>query len=81
MAAISQTIQYIIPFPSSGVPGAPYFNEVDVMCFLDWFKLLGENHEVKDAGLVKKLPEYCEPGIQEEVKLQDGYICEDWTEL
>src|SRR6266480_2558945 len=77
MAAIPQTIWYLVSFPSSGVPGAPYFNEVDVMCFLDWFKLLGENHGVKDAGLVKKLPEYCKLGIQKEIKLQDEYIYKD----
>src|SRR5436190_12543639 len=79
--AAQQTIRYLIPFPAPGVPGAPYFNGSDATRFLDRFKLLGENHGVEDAALVKKLPEYCEPGIQEEVKAQEGYIAADWEQL
>lgn len=77
MMKTQQIIWYLVPFPSSGVPGALYFNELDVMWFLDWFKLLDENHGVDDAALVRKIPEYCEPGIQKEVKAQDDYISED----
>ncbi len=64
-------------FPSSGVPDALYFNELDIMRFLDRFKLLDENHGVDNAALIRKIPEYCELGIQEEVKVQDDYISED----
>ena len=79
--ATQQTVRYIIPFPAPGVPGAPYFNGSDVTRFLDRFKLLGDNHGVEDENLVRKLPEYCEPGIQEEVKAQSGYTVNNWDQL
>ena len=75
--AAAQTICYLIPFPAPDVPGAPYFNGSDVTRFLDRFKLLGKNHGVEDTVLVRKLPEYCEPVIQDEVKVQEGYIMND----
>ncbi len=59
------------------MPGALYFNELDVICFLDQFKLLSENHGVNDAALIRKIPEYCESEIQKKVKAQDDYISKD----
>ena len=41
--------------------------------FLNQFKLLNENHEVKNVVLIKKLSKYCESEIQKEVKTQDKY--------
>jgi len=76
-----QTIWYLISFPAPGIPGAPYFNESDVTRFLDWFKLLSENHEVENAVLIKKLSEYCKSGIQKEVKTQENYITVNWEQF
>ena len=48
-----------------------------MMRFLNQFKLLNENHEVKNAVLIKKLSEYCELKIQKKVKMQENYIMTD----
>ena len=45
--------------------------------FLNQFKLLNENHEVKNVTLIKKLSEYCESEIQKKVKMQENYIVTD----
>ena len=59
-----QIIWYFISFSASDVLNASYFNESDVTRFLNWFKLLNENHEMKNAALIKKFSEYCELKIQ-----------------
>src|SRR5947207_1852997 len=69
-----QTIQYLISFSVSDVSDASYFNESNVMRFLNQFKLLNENHEVKNVTLIKKLLKYYELRIQKEVKAQENYI-------
>ena len=69
-----QIIQYLISFLTSNVSDASYFNESDVTRFLNQFKLLSENHEVKNAVLIKKFSKYCESEIQKEVKTQKNYI-------
>ena len=71
---IQQIIQYLISFSASDISDASYFNESDVTRFLNQFKLLNENHEVKNAALIKKLLKYCESEIQKEVKMQKNYI-------
>ena len=72
-----QIIQYFISFSASGISDASYFNELNMMRFLNQFKLLNENHEVKNAVLIKKLLKYCELRIQKEVKTQENYIMID----
>ncbi len=47
------------------------------MRFLNQFKLLSKNHEVKNVILIKKLSEYYELRIQKEVKTQENYIMND----
>ena len=42
--------------------------------FLNQFKLLNKNHEIKNVILIKKLLKYCESEIQKEVKTQENYI-------
>ena len=49
--------------------------------FLDQFKLLGDNHGIKNENLVRKLSEYCKPGIQEKIKAQSGYTMNNWNQL
>ena len=66
-------IQYIISFPASGVSEAPYFNDTDVMKFLNQFKQLEKDHAVEDNELIKLLPEYCESSLQEIIKTQDKF--------
>ena len=63
-----QTIQYLISFSASDISDASYFNELDMMRFLNQFKLLSENHEVKNMMLIKKLLKYCELKIQKKIK-------------
>ena len=72
-----QTIQYLISFSASNVLSALYFNELNVMRFLNQFKLLSKNHEVKNAVLIKKLLKYCELKIQKKIKIQESYITAD----
>ena len=63
-----QTIQYLISFSASDVLSTSYFNESDVMRFLNQFKLLNKNHEIKNVTLIKKFLKYCESEIQKKVK-------------
>ena len=81
MMTIQQIIWYLISFSASDVSDASYFNESDMTRFLNQFKLLNENHEVKNAILIKKLSEYCESEIQKKVKMQENYITTDWKQL
>ena len=72
-----QTVQYFISFSASDVSDASYFNESDVMRFLNQFKLLSENHEMKNVMLIKKFLKYCELKIQKKIKTQENYITAD----
>ena len=74
---IQQIIQYFISFSASDILNASYFNKSDVTRFLNQFKLLNENHEVKNVTLIKKLSEYCESEIQKKIKTQENYITAD----
>ena len=47
-------------FLISNVSDAFYFNEVNIMFFLDYFKLLDENYYINDSNLIKKLSDYYE---------------------
>ena len=76
-----QIIWYFISFSASDVSDASYFNESDMMRFLNQFKLLNKNHEMKNAVLIKKLLKYCKSEIQKEVKTQDDYIVNNWELL
>ena len=69
-----QIIQYFISFSVSDVSDASYFNELNVTRFLNQFKLLSENHEIKNTILIKKFLKYCELEIQKEIKTQENYI-------
>src|SRR5438034_7019010 len=74
-------IRVLTSFLAPGVPGAPYFNGANVMLFLNHFKLLGENYYVSDLELIRKLPDYCEPEIQEEIRALAGYDQPDWSQI
>ena len=74
---IQQIIQYLISFSASNISDASYFNESDTTRFLNQFKLLSENHEVKNATLIKKFLKYCKSEIQKKVKTQENYIMID----
>src|SRR5436190_1282325 len=81
---IQQIIQYLISFSASDILNVSYFNELNMTRFLNQFKLLNENHEVKNVILIKKLSKYCELKIQKkmqfklikkhDVNLQDSII-------
>jgi len=72
-----QTICYLISFSASDMSDALYFNELNVMQFLNQFKLLNENHNIENVILIKKLSEYCKSKIQEKIKAQEEYITDD----
>ena len=78
---IQQTIWYLISFSASNISDASYFNELNVMRFLNQFKLLSKNHEVENAMLIKKLSKYCKSEIQKKVKMQESYIMTDWEQF
>jgi len=75
------TFRYVIPFPTPGVPGAPYFNGSDVTKFLIRFQQLGKSHGVKDDELVDMITEYCEPSLQDTIRAQKGYTTKSWEQL
>ena len=77
----AQTIYYLMLFSASEVSDTSYFNESDIMWFLDRFKLLDENHDMKNTALIRKLPEYYESEIQEKIKMQKEFIINDWNQL
>ena len=64
-------------FPTSDVPDAFYFNEANVMLFLNHFKLLDENYYVSNSELVRKLSDYCKLKIQEEIRALAEYDQQD----
>ena len=70
-------IYVLMLFLAPGVPGAFYFNEANVMLFLNCFKLLGENYYVSNSELVRKLPDYCKSEIQEEIRALAEYDQQD----
>ena len=74
---IQQIIQYFISFSALNILNASYFNELNMIRFLNQFKLLNENHEIKNAALIKKLLKYCKLKIQKKVKTQKNYIATD----
>ena len=78
---IQQIIWYLILFSASDVLNVSYFNELNATRFLNQFKLLNENHEMKNMMLIKKLSEYCESEIQKKVKMQKSYIIINWKQL
>ena len=78
---VQQIIWYLISFSISDISDASYFNELDATRFLNQFKLLNENHEMKNATLIKKFLKYCKSEIQKEVKMQEDYITADWKQF
>ena len=78
---MQQTVWYLISFSASDISDTSYFNESDVTRFLNCFKLLDENHEVKNVTLIQKLSKYCESEIQKEVKTQENYVVNDWEQF
>ena len=49
--------------------------------FLNQFKLLNKNHEMKNVMLIKKFSEYCKSEIQKEIKTQESYITINWEQF
>ena len=74
-------IRVLTSFLAPDVPGAFYFNEANVMLFLDCFKLLDENYYVSDLKLVRKLSDYCESEIQKEIRALAEYDQQDWSQI
>ena len=64
-------------FPASDVSDAFYFNEANVMLFLNCFKLLDKNYYVSNSELVRKLSNYCESEIQEKIRALAEYDQQD----
>ena len=64
-------------FLISDVSDALYFNEINIILFLDHFKLLDENYYINDLNLIKKLSDYCKSEIQEEIRILAEYDQQD----
>ena len=52
-------IYVLMLFSVSDVSDAFYFNKVNIMLFLDCFKLLDKNYYINNSELIKKLSDYC----------------------
>ena len=74
---MSNSICILTSFSASDVSDAFYFNEVNIMLFLDHFKLLDKNYYINDSDLIKKLSDYCESEIQEEIRTLAEYDQQD----
>ena len=61
--SVSNLIYILTSFSVSDVLSAFYFNEVNIMLFLDYFKLLDKNYYINNLNLIKKLSDYCESEI------------------
>ena len=77
----AQIICYLMLFSASEVSDTSYFNESDIIWFLDRFKLLDENHDIKNMILIRKLSEYYKSEIQEKIKTQKEFIINNWNQL
>ena len=66
-------IYVLMLFSVPGVPSAFYFNEADITHFLDHFKLLDKNYYINNSDVIKKLSDYCELKIQEEIRTLAEY--------
>ena len=73
----SNLIYVLMLFSAPGVPSAFYFNEVNIMHFLNCFKLLDENYYINNSDLIKKLSNYCKFEIQEKIKILAEYDQQD----
>ena len=71
--SVPNLIHVLTSFPAPDVPNAFYFNEANVMLFLNHFKLLDENYYVSDSELVRKLSDYYEFKIQEKIRILTKY--------
>ena len=74
---MSNLIHILTSFSAPGVPDALYFSEVNIMLFLNHFKLLDENYYINDSELIKKLSDYYELEIQEEIRTLAEYDQQD----
>ena len=70
---MSNLICVLTSFSASDVFSAFYFNEANVTLFLNHFKLLDENYYVNNSELIRKLSDYCEFKIQEEIRILAEY--------
>ena len=73
----SNLIYILTSFSVSDVLNVLYFNEADIMLFLNHFKLLDENYYINDSDLIKKLSDYYESEIQEEIRVLVEYDQQD----
>ena len=60
-------------FSVSDMSDAFYFNEANVMLFLNHFKLLDKNYYINNSDLIKKLSDYCKFKIQEKIRTLAEY--------
>ena len=77
----SNLIYILTSFSVSDVLNAFYFNEADIMLFLNHFKLLDKNYYINNLNLIKKLSDYCESEIQEEIRALAEYDQQDWSQI
>ena len=75
--SVLNLIDVLMLFLASDVLSALYFNEANVMLFLNHFKLLDKNYYVNNSELVRKLSDYCESEIQEEIRTLAEYDQQD----
>ena len=71
--SVPNLICVLTSFSASDVFSAFYFNEANVTLFLNHFKLLDENYYVNNSELIRKLSDYCEFKIQEEIRILAEY--------
>ena len=71
--SVLNLICVLMLFLAPDVPDTLYFNEANVMLFLDHFKLLDKNYYVSNLKLVRKLSAYCESEIQKDIRTLAEY--------
>jgi hypothetical protein len=71
----------VIPMPSSGTPGAPHFDGLNVTDFLDRFSDLCDEHGVSSQHKFTKLPRYCDKLIGDFIKSTTAWAEGEWYEM
>ena len=77
----SNSIYVLMLFSVSDVSDAFYFNEVNIILFLNHFKLLDENYYINNSDLIKKLSDYCKLKIQKKIRILAEYDQQNWSQI
>ena len=68
-------------FPLPGTPGVLHFNRAEISEFLQRYKEIVEDYQLRILEALKRLPRYCEPAIGEHIHTIVQWLDRDWQDL